>query len=134
MERGLTITLLTTDRLTSRMFVEYYAAVHTQGKRPLTVSPSLYNSVDVAVSQITKAREALGTSHDLIVLYGVPDQFDASKCPQEVLACSDLVFMADPKRLGDNCKVVKAEPLNLSMEIVGRFSANLTRMANLPPR
>ena len=126
---GRTITLLTTDRLTSRMFVEYYTAIHSAGVRPLTVSPSLYNSVDVAVSQINDARKALGAGPDLLVLYTVPDRFDCSNTPKEILDASDLVFMSDPKRSGESCQVVKSDPPELADLVVSRFSSNLSRMA-----
>lgn len=126
---GRTITLLTTDRLTSRMFVEYYTAIHSGGRRPLTVSPSLYNSVDVAVAQINDARKALGTDPDLLVLYAVPDRYDPKSTPVEILEASDLVFMSDPKRLGEVCMVVKADPPDLLDTVVTRFSSNLSRMA-----
>lgn len=126
---GRTITLLTTDRLTSRMFVEYYTAIHSDGRRPLTVSPSLYNSVDVAVAQINDARKALGADPDLLVLYAVPDRYDPKNTPVEILGASDLVFMSDPKRLGEVCMVVKADPPDLLDTVVTRFSSNLSRMA-----
>jgi hypothetical protein len=121
--------MLTTDRLTSRMFVEYYTTIHAGGKRPLTVSPSYYNSADVAVGQILSARKALGPAEDLLVLYAVPESFDPVNTPVGVLEASDLVFMANPKRTGADAPVLKACPEALATEVVARFSANLRNMA-----
>ena len=127
---GLVVTILTTDSLTSRMFVDYYTKIHTAGKRPLTVGPSFYNSLDMTVSQVKGALSVAGASNDLLVLYRVPDQFDPSRTPQELLELSNLVFFSDPKRSGGLVKVLKAHPEDLGDMIATRFGANIERMSS----
>lgn len=123
------ITLLTSDRLTSRMFVDYYTAIHADGKRPLTISPSYLNSADIACGQISMAKESLRGESDLLVLYSVPDTFDHTKLPEVILEASDVVLLANPKRAGSSVLLLKESEPNTGSEISSRFSRNLDRMS-----
>lgn len=123
------ITLLTSDRLTSRMFVDYYTTIHAGGKRPLTISPSFFNSTDMVCSQISMAKEQLKGESDLLVLYSVPDSFDHSRLSAGILDSSDVVILSNPKRDGSSVLLLKEATPGSGSEIVSRFSRNLDRMS-----
>lgn len=123
------VTLLTSDRLTSRMFVDYYTAIHAGGKRPLTISPSFFNSADMVCGQISMAKEQLKGESDLLVLYSVPDAFDPINMPPAVADYSDVVLLSNPKRAGNKVLVLKSGGQGEGDAIAERFSMNLQRMS-----
>lgn len=129
-EMSKVITVLTTDLLTTKMFVDYYTKIHSGGKVPFMVKPSYYNSIDIVCSQISQAKTAVPEGSNLLVLYRVPDQFLVASTPKELLELSDLLFFIDPKRSGSAATVIKSDPQDL-VSIVDRFSAGIERMGSM---
>ena len=84
------ITLLWCEKLSPKMFVDFYRKIYLGGEKPLVITPSLFNSSDVVLQQMELAKAA--NKNCLFTLLEIPKVFDSSQTPQGILDASDLVL------------------------------------------
>ena len=123
------LTLLWSEKLSTRMFVDFYRKIYLGGATPMIRQPSMYNSLELVEAQYTNA-SAVGKPC-LFSFLEVPKLFEGGKLPQSLLDASDMVLHFKQEGTGRGVLTLPVKVSSEQQYILDRWSANLLRMQQI---
>lgn len=123
------ITLMWSEKLSTRMFTDFFRKIYLGGVSPFIIQPSLYNSMDIVEAQYAAIKLSLKPC--IVSFLEVPASFDGAQTPPSLIEASDLVLHFKPERNGQSVLTIPVKVPPEHQHIVDRWSANLVRMQHI---
>lgn len=118
------IGILWGDKLTPKMFVDFYRKIYLGGGKPFTIAPSYFNSLEVMERQVA---DALGRGlPDVFVLMEVPEAFRSENTPRILLERCDILIRF--RRCSMEPEALKEMSAD-KMGVLARWTENILRNA-----